>query len=81
MRRPGARLIVALLVCLAAGFVTSWLIMVYLLDTELRLFGLGNLLAIGILITILYIILLDTPLKLGTFEWSEAFWPKGEQFA
>jgi len=81
MRRPDARWIIVSLLCLVAGFATSWAIMVYILESDLRRFGLLNLLGVGILIAILYIVLLDGPLKLRTFEWNEAFWPKGERFA
>lgn len=81
MRHPNTRLVVAALGCLAAGFVTAWIIMAFILDTELRLFGTGNLVALALLMTIMYIIILDRPLGLGTFEWAEAFWPGGEKVA
>ena len=95
MRRPSARLIVAALFCLIAGYVAAWVIMVgptsvviagikiplFFLDTELRLFGFGYLSAIAFMLAIVFLIILDTPLKLGIFEWAEAFWPGGEKIA
>lgn len=56
-------------------------ITLFFLDSELRLFGFGNLSAVALLLVITFIVLLDTPLKLGTFEWAEAFWPGGEKIA
>jgi cytochrome c2 len=53
----------------------------FLLDSELRLFGFGNLSTIAFMLAIIFLIILDTPLKLGTFEWAEAFWPGGEKIA
>ena len=81
MRRPSTRLIVVALLGLAVGYAVAWGIMVGVLKTELRLFGFGNLSATAILLAIIFITLLDAPLKLRVFEWEEAFWPKGEDIA
>jgi cytochrome c oxidase subunit 1 len=69
MRHPSKRLIITFLISLAAGFAISWGIMVFVLGSELRLFGFGNLLAIALLVTFLIIIFLDSPLNLKTFDW------------
>jgi mono/diheme cytochrome c family protein len=74
-------LVIAALACLAAGFGTAWVIMAVVLGSDLRRFGFGNLASLALLMTIIYIIILDRPLGLGTFEWAEAFWPGGEKVA
>ncbi len=71
MRRPSLRLIIAFLISLAIGYAVSWGIMVGLLKTEIRLYGFVNLFVIAVLVAFLLIILLDSPFKLKTFEWSE----------
>lgn len=81
MRRPSARLVLAALFCLVAGYAAAWGIMVGILDTELRLFGFGNLSVVALLLAVVFIILLDAPLQLGTFEWAEPFWPREEKLA
>jgi cytochrome c oxidase subunit 1 len=43
-----------------------------LLDTPLRLFGIGNLTVLALLVAILLVIFLDNPLKLRTFDWPSA---------
>ena len=77
MTRPNARLIVAFLISLAIGYLISWGIMMGILGTELRLYGFGNLTIVAFLVAFILITVLDSPLKLGTFNWNEPFWPKG----
>lgn len=75
MRRPGGKLILAILVALAIGYVVSWGVMVGILKTEFRLYGFGNLTVVAVLVAVILLTLLDGPLKLGFFKWDEAFWP------
>lgn len=77
MRRPSGRLILAFLVTLVIGYAVSWGIMAGILHTEYRLYGFGNLTVVAFLVAVILITLLDGPLKLGTFNWDEAFWPGG----
>jgi cytochrome c553 len=79
MAQPNSRLIVAFLISLLIGFIVSWLIMAVILDTELRLYGFGNLALVALLIAVVLVVVLDAPLKLGTFEWSEL--PEGLTWA
>jgi len=71
MRRPSQRLIIAFLISLAIGYIVSWLVMVDMLKTELRLYGFTNLSVVAILVAFLVVTFLDTPLNLGTFDWPE----------
>lgn len=77
MRRPNARITIVFLVCLVIGYVISWGIMRSILGTELRLYGFGNLSVVALLVAFILITILDGPLKLGIFNWSEAIWPDG----
>jgi cytochrome c2 len=47
------------------------------LGTDLRRYGFGNLSIVALLVALLFIILLDSPLKLGAFEWRNPPWPEG----
>lgn len=76
MRRPSGKLFLAFLVTLAIGYAVSWAIMVFILETEFRLYGFGNMTVVAILLAIILLTLLDTPLKLGVFKWDEAIWPE-----
>ena len=76
MGRLSARLILAALFSLVAGYAISWWVMVGLLNTELRLYGFGNLSVVALLVAFLIIVLLDSPLKLGAFEWRKPPWPE-----
>jgi cytochrome c2 len=60
MRRPNARLIIALLFSLVAGFVASWWVMVFILGSEFRLYGVGNFSVVAILLALLCLIFLDS---------------------
>jgi cytochrome c2 len=75
MKGPNARLIVVSVVCLVIGYIAAWAIMAFILKTELRLFGFGYLSMVAFLVALVLIVLLDTPLKLGAFNWA---WPKGD---
>jgi len=69
MRRPSGQLVKAFLVSLVIGYIISWAIMEYVLKTELRLYGVGNLSIVAILVAFLVIVVLDTPLNLKAFDW------------
>jgi cytochrome c oxidase subunit 2 len=71
MRRPSTRLIITFLISLTIGYAVSWVIMVGVLATEFRLYGLTNLSVVAFLIASLIIIVLDAPLKLRTFDWPQ----------
>jgi cytochrome c2 len=77
MRRPSGKLILAFIVCMLIGYVASWLIMIFILKTEYRLYGFGNLSVVALLVAFILLLLLDSPLTLGLFKWDEAFWPEG----
>lgn len=77
MTRPSARLVLAALFSLVAGYAIAWWIMAGLLSTDLRHYGFGNLTIVALLAAFLLIILLDSPLKLGAFEWRKPPWPEG----
>ena len=69
MRHPSKRLIITLLISLAIGYVISWVIMVGILATPLRLYGLVNLSVVAILVAFIIVIFLDAPLNLKAFDW------------
>jgi hypothetical protein len=78
MRQPTQKLVIFFLVALGAGYAVSFVIMTFILDTPLRLFGFGNLTLVALLVAVLLIIWLDKPMDLGLFRWPTAR-PKPEQ--
>jgi len=77
MRRPSGRLITASLISLIVGYIVSWAIMVFVLDTTYRLYGFTYLSAVAVFVAFLIIIFLDNPLNLRAFDWSAV--PEEEQ--
>lgn len=71
MRRPSQKAILFFVAALVAGYVISIGIMIGLLDTELRLYGLGNISLIAVLIAFVLLVWLDKPFELKLFEWPE----------
>lgn len=69
MRRPSKRLIIAFLLSVAVGYAGSWAIMTVILRTELRLYGFTNLTVTALLLAFLFIVFLDSPLRLRAFDW------------
>jgi cytochrome c oxidase subunit 1 len=69
MRHPSKRLVIASILSLIVGFALSWAIMVFVLETSFRLYGLTYFTSVAVLIAMLIIVFLDAPLKLGTFDW------------
>lgn len=69
MRRPSNRLIITSLISLAVGFAVSWAIMVFVLDTEFRLYGWIYLSSVAVFVAFLMVMFLDNPLQLGLFNW------------
>jgi cytochrome c oxidase subunit 1 len=72
MRHPSKRLVIASILSLIVGFALSWAIMVFVLETSFRLYGLTYFASVAVLIAMLIIVFLDAPLKLGTFDWPKA---------
>lgn len=75
MTRPSGRLTFVFIINLIIGFAISWWIMTAILDTELRVYGFGNLTVVAVLAAFILTTLLDAPLKLGMFAWKEPIWP------
>ncbi len=71
MRRPSKRLLITAIISLIVGFAVSWSIMVFVLDTELRLYGWTYLTAVAVFVAFLAVMFLDKPLNLGLFDWPE----------
>ena len=69
MRRPSQRLIIAFFVSLLIGYVLSWITMVFILAAPFRLYGFTNLTVVALLVAALLLLFLDSPLKLGVFDW------------
>lgn len=78
MRQPSPKLIVFFLLAMGAGYGLSYVVMTYVLDTPLRLYGFGNLTAIAFLFAVLMVIWLDKPFDLGFFKWPKPK-PQDEQ--
>jgi cytochrome c oxidase subunit 1 len=69
MRHPSRRLIITTILSLIVGFAISWAIMVFILKTSYRLYGFEYLTSVAVLVALLIVIFLDSPLKLGAFDW------------
>jgi hypothetical protein len=78
MRQPTQKLIIFALVALGAGYAVSFVIMTFILDAPLRLYGFGNLTLVALLVAFLLIVWLDKPMDLGFFKWREVQ-PKAEK--
>jgi cytochrome c oxidase subunit 1 len=79
MRQPSNRLIIAALLSLVAGYVISWAIMVFVLQTSYRLYGFAYLSAVAFVTAILIVIFLDAPLNLRMFDWPKPEPKKGQK--
>ena len=71
MRRPNSRLIQVFLASLVLGVGISYLFMRFILQITLRSYG-ATFWIIAILVALLLIFIVDKPLNLQTFEWSES---------
>ncbi len=69
MRQPTSRLLIFFLLTLGVGYAISFVIMIVVLDTSLRLYGFGNLTLVALLIASLLLVWLDKPFELGLFKW------------
>ena len=72
MRRPSGRLIVVFILSLIVGYAISWAIMVFVLDSELRLYGWLYLSLVALLAAFVILMFLDQPLSLRLFDWPTA---------
>lgn len=78
MRQPTQKLVIFALVALGAGYAVSFVVMTFILDAPLRLYGFGNLTLVALLVAFLLIVWLDKPMDLGFFKWPAAK-PKAEK--
>lgn len=69
MRQPSQKLIIFFIVALGAGFAVSFVIMTFILDAPLRLYGFLNLTVVALLVAGLLVVWLDKPMELGVFKW------------
>ena len=72
MLRPTSRFLITSLLSALVGYVISWAIMVFVLDTELRLYGWFYLTAVALLAAFTILMFLDRPLNLRMFDWPTA---------
>jgi hypothetical protein len=78
VRRPTKKAVLFFFLALGTGYTLSLLVMSFLLDAPLRLYGFFNLTLVAILIAVLLMIWVDRPFGLGLFEWREPK-PKEEE--
>jgi hypothetical protein len=78
VRRPSQKAILFFVAALVVGYVISIGIMIGLLNTELRLYGFGNVSLVALLIAFVLLVWLDKPFELKLFEWP-AEKPKTEE--
>ena len=71
MRRPTSKAIIVFIIALLAGYAISGFIMLFVLETEFRLYGFVYLSAVALLFAILMMVWLDRPLGLELFKWKE----------
>ena len=69
MRRPTSKAVLFFILALGTGYTISWIVMSFLLDAPLRLYGFINLTLVAVLIAVLLLIWLDKPFELNLFEW------------
>ncbi len=71
MRKPTSKAVLFFLLTLGTGYTISWVIMSFLLEAPLRLYGFINLTLVAALIAVLLLIWLDKPFELHLFDWPE----------
>ena len=72
MRRPTSKAIIVFIIALLAGYAISGFIMLFVLETEFRLYGFFYLTMVALLFAVLMMVWLDRPLGLDLFKWREA---------
>ncbi len=70
MKRPTTRLTITTIASLLVGFFISWAIMVFVLETEFRLYGWTYLGSVAVFFAFLFLLFLDKPLNLRLYDWS-----------
>ena len=68
MRRPSFKLLLVFLLSIGVGYIFSYLFMVFVLESSYRVYS-TTLHIVAILLGMCFVIVLDGPLNLKTFEW------------
>jgi len=76
VRRPTSKAVLFFLLSLGTGYTISWIVMSFILEAPLRLYGFINLTLVAALIAVLLLIWLDKPFELNLFDWPEEKKPK-----